>query len=178
MEPYQKGLDLLVEAISPISNVLRKNGFCFNLYGSDMEHKLEQLRAEVINKGIEDLIHFYDAVFSDEKYKVLETTDIFLIPSRFEGLPTGLLEALAYGVPALATDGSNMREEIDAFDAGWTAENTSDSIKAALLQIVEERRLIKNKGMNAFDLALNYDWDNIARNSHEIYKKLIMIDDL
>ena len=74
--------------------------------------------------------------------KIYAGCDIFLMPSRFEGHPTGLLEALAYGLPCIATTGSNMREEIELADAGWTADNDAESIRSALLSMISDKSVI------------------------------------
>jgi glycosyltransferase involved in cell wall biosynthesis len=82
----------------------------------------------------------------------LLASDVFLIPSRFEGHPMALIEALSYGLPCVATTtGSNMRREVEEFNAGWTADCSSESLKKALLEVISKETLLeKSKGARTF----------------------------
>ena len=173
LEPYQKGLDLLIEACSTIKEDLINSNVSIILYGSNMERKLDGIKKLVDEKKLNEVISFHEGVFGEEKAKVLRQADVFLIPSRFEGHPTGLLEALAYGLPCVATTGCNMRQEVEACNAGWGADNTSDSISKALIKMLNEKDLFAKKGANAYKLAMAYDWSNIAKKSHELYEKIL-----
>lgn len=173
LEPYQKGLDLLVYSCAAIKKHLEEAKVIIKLYGSDMEHKLDGIRQEVQSLGLSHIISFEDAVFGSEKETVLLNNDIFLMPSRFEGHPTGLLEALAYGLPCVATTGSNMRKEIEVADAGWTADNDAESIKDALLAMIADKDRFEDKGRNARNLAKKYDWNAIAKKTHDVYENLL-----
>jgi glycosyltransferase involved in cell wall biosynthesis len=85
----------------------------------------------------------------------------------------GLIEALAYGLPCMATTGTNMRPEIEQYNAGWTADNTVESIAAALEKMLKERDKLMQKSKNARALAEQYNWDKIAQQSHQIYEEII-----
>lgn len=173
MEPYQKGIDLMIEAVAQIKDELLSAHFKIDLYGSDFEHKLDDLKRMVNDCGLSEIISFHDAIYSDEKAQLLKTADIFVIPSRFEGHPTGLLEALSYGLPCIATTGCNMRKEIDDAGAGWTADNSAESIKEAFLCAIREKDLINHKSQNARALAMQYDWVRIAEKAHTSYVTLL-----
>ncbi len=173
VESYQKGLDMLVEAMGKLQNQLRKAHFTLDIYGPDRHHSLGPLRERITNLKISDLISFQDPVFGEEKARVLQEADAFVMTSRFEGHPMGLIEALAYGLPCVATTGTNMRPEIEQYNAGWTAENTVDSIVAALAKMLNERAQFAQKSAHARALAEQYDWDKIAQQSHQIYEKIL-----
>lgn len=173
LEPYQKGLDLLVEACAVVQNELRDNGVTIDLYGSDMENKATMVKKLIVDKNLSDIIFMHDGVFGVDKENVLRQADVFLIPSRFEGQPTAMLEALAYGLPCLATTGSNMRKEVEESNSGWGADNTVDGIVKALKRMMDEKNIFAEKSENAYSLATKYSWDKIAEESHRIYKELL-----
>lgn len=173
IEPYQKGLDLLIEACKGCKEIILNAGLQINIYGPDRVGRLGEIQALTRESGLENVISFYDGIYGDEKERVLLGSDVFIIPSRFEGHPTALIEALSYGIPALVTTGANMRKEIENFDAGWGADVTSDSIKNTIINMINERGLFKEKGEHARLLANSYAWDSLAKDSHEKYLKLL-----
>lgn len=173
LEPYQKGLDTLLHACGLIKEKLEEKHVHISLYGSDMEHNRPKLEEMITTFGLENIISLHEAVFQKDKDKVLRAADVFLMPSRFEGHPTGLLEALAYGLPCLVTTGSNMRKDIENADAGWGADNSVDSVRDALNLMIEDTDKFANKSINASELAKKYSWDAIAKHTHDEYEKLL-----
>ena len=173
IEPYQKGLDLLIDACIGIKEELQSANCTILLCGPDRVNKLKDLQQKVLEGGLKDIISFHDGVFGNEKVTMLLSHDVFLMPSRFEGHPLALIEAMSYGLPCVATTGSNMREEIDDMNAGWTSDTTEDGIKEALRRMIRDKQSIEEKGLNARELASKYNWSNIAAIGHESYGSLI-----
>lgn len=172
-EKYQKGLDLLVEAVGKAQGVLRKSRFTLDMYGVNQEETVDYLKDKISQWKIDDLIRINGAVFFEEKEKVLLNADIFIMTSRFEGMPMGMIEALSYGLPCIATIGTNMADEIKLFNAGWSALNNVECIEEALKKMVIERDCFEEKSNNSIKLADKYSWKNIAKRSHEIYENLL-----
>lgn len=173
IEPFQKGLDLFMQACNEIQNELRSAGVRISIYGSDQENKAHQVKKFVLENNMVDFITFNNPVFGKEKDFILKNSDVFILTSRFEGHPTGLLEALSYGLPAVITTGANMREEIEKYNAGWTSDITAEGIKDSLLSMISDKQNFNVKCRNARILAEKYTWDNIAERSHEEYLQLI-----
>lgn len=173
IETYQKGLDILVDACDQVKEELFAAKCFIHLYGSDRENKLEPLLQLINERGLSEIINFHGPVFGDDKANVLSNADLFLITSRFEGHPMGLLEALSYGLPSLVTTGSNMRSEVEAHEAGWGADNNADSIATAIKKMLSEKSKYKKMSRNAINLAKKYSWDAIAQKSHIEYEKLL-----
>lgn len=172
-ERYQKGLDILVAAVAATAAELRKAGFRLDLYGVDQSGTVEAMKQEMQEAGVEDLMIVHDAVYGEEKRKVLLGADVFVMTSRFEGLPMGLIEALSYGIPCIATVGTNLSGVIGEAEAGWIAENTAESVASALRQMVTDYGKAAKIGENARKLADRYTWDGIAKTSHEAYAKYV-----
>lgn len=169
---YQKGLDLLIEAIKGMSDHLRSNNFVFNIYGpiNDDYHKLQKC---IVTYNLEDIIYLHDSVFEEEKHNILSNTDVFIMTSRFEGHSLGLIEALSYGLPCLVSDGTFMTAEVKDYDAGWTCNNNPKDIAFALSCMIDDRNRFNIMGSNAIRLAKTYSWDNIAYKNHCKYKELL-----
>ena len=98
----EKGLDVLLSALPEI---LATQPVVLTVVGDGpertaLEHKAHGLPVEFVGymESPSDIASF------------LRSIDVFVMPSRWEGLPNALLEALACGVPVVATDVSGMAE--------------------------------------------------------------------
>lgn len=67
--------------------------------GGTEKGKLKKLSDDL---SISDKIHFEDT--KDNPYVYMENSDIFVLPSRWEGLPNVLIEAMIFGLPIVSTD--------------------------------------------------------------------------
>lgn len=98
----EKGLDILLSAMP---RILATQPVVLTVVGDGpertaLEHKARGMPVEFVGHmdAPSDLASF------------LRSLDVFIMPSRWEGLPNALLEALACGVPAVATDVPGMAE--------------------------------------------------------------------
>ena len=119
IDMHIKGLDILVRAAAEKQAFLRENLCCFRLYGPDCYDSKRKLTLLAEELGVGDIIEINGPVGEEEKEKVLLDSDIFIQLSRSEALPTGLLEALSYGLPCVVSKGTGLAELINSYDAGW-----------------------------------------------------------
>lgn len=173
IEPYQKGLDLLIEACSNCISEIKNAEMKIQIYGPDRVGRLAEMQKLVADKELDGIISFHEGIYGEEKERVLLNADVFIIPSRFEGHPTALIEALSYGLPALVTTGANMRSEIEEYNAGWGSDITASSIQSAIIKMIDERKTFETKGMNARRLSQNYSWSSLSKISHEKYTNVL-----
>ena len=123
--------------------------------------------------GLDDYFSFSDGVYGEEKKQLILDSDVFLIPSRFEGHPMALIEALSLGLPCVATTGSNMREQIEKSNSGWTANNNADSITNALIKMINSSDNYYEISKNAIELAMTFEWKKIALNNHLLFQSVL-----
>lgn len=103
----QKGQDLLAEAI-PL--LLRSHpGLHFVWVGEGEER--ERLAGMVTDRGIGARVHFIGHTPDVARY--YHAADLFAFPSRFEGAPFALLEAMLHGVPIMASRASGIPEVVE-----------------------------------------------------------------
>lgn len=171
---YQKGLDLLVDACCKVQNELRANNIIIKVYGPDYNGDKMRLQDMLAKNDIDDIIEIGDVILGKAKEEIMLQSDFFIMPSRFEGHPMALIEALSYGLPCLVSQGTNMRKEICRYDAGWGCDNISDDICTALLKVRRDKHKFLDKSKNARSLASKYDWNNLAREFHDSVNTLLM----
>ena len=170
---YQKGLDLLLNAIRLKKDILANDNVSFSIYGPKSPDT-EEMYKRIQELGLTELVSLKGETSGDAKKKVLLTSDVFILTSRSEGHPMGLIEALAYGLPCLVSKGSNMTKEIKDTDSGWTClGDNEESIGEALEAMVKDKKSFLTKSLNARTLAKNYDWDVLAKKFHEKLEELI-----
>ena len=143
------------------------------LYGPDRNGAKKIITEQIKENGLEKVVEIRDGIHGKEKERVLLESDFFILTSRFEGHPMGLIEALSYGLPCLVTTGSNMADEILKANAGWTSDVNEEGIMEALKHLLNEKDQIPVKGKNALELSKQYNWDLLAKNAHEKYELLL-----
>ena len=172
-EIYQKGIDLLIKAMGDNVEELIRHNVVLNMYGEGPRDVVDAIKKQIQQYGLNDVIKVNGAAYDDEKEKVLRNTDLFVLTSRFEGHPMGLIEALSYGIPCLITEGSNMKDEVENAGAGWTCENDSESISNAIRMILNNRVPLSEFSNHAAELSSRYVWDSLAKEAHAKYAELI-----
>jgi glycosyltransferase involved in cell wall biosynthesis len=106
-----------------------------------------------------------------EYAKLLVTADIFLFPSRIEGLPKVTLEAAASGTPILVFDDYQTPSVINGV-TGFQVK-TFEEMLDRLRQLIENRDLRLKMGAAAVEHAKKFDWDVIVPQWEEMFEKAI-----
>lgn len=175
LDIYHKGIDLLLDAITEAHKELKDSGFSLNIYGPH-RYDYENIKNEIETRGITDIASVNGEISGKEKEQAILDSDLFIMTSRFEGHPMGLIEALAYGLPCLVTPGTNMLEEVKKADAGWVCEGNVESIKDILIKVIVDKNKYDFKSLHAIELAKMYNWNNLAEDFHKELMKLINKD--
>lgn len=128
----RKGIYDLLKAVSECENRLEKN---IKLYlCGDGETKKVQ---ETVNRlGIQDRIEYIGWVSQDRMKRIYQDTMMMILPSYHEGLPMALLEAMAQGIPCIASNTDAVPELIEDGQSGILVEpgNVAE-IRQALLYL-------------------------------------------
>jgi predicted O-linked N-acetylglucosamine transferase (SPINDLY family)/glycosyltransferase involved in cell wall biosynthesis/predicted O-methyltransferase YrrM len=105
---YVKGYDLQLEAIAHLKeqSIWQSLHFVWAGEGSLREH----LQQQITELGVGDRVHLLGQRWDVVDW--LNAADIFLLPSRLEGMPLAIMEAMAKGLPVLASAVSGIPEEL------------------------------------------------------------------
>jgi len=101
-------------------------------------------------------------------------SDLFVLTSELEGFSTALLEAMAAGLPVVATAVAGIRERVENGKNGWLhpfrdAEGIAESMRQLLLD--EDRR--SSFAEAARQSAARFSWDNTVAAYESLYKNLV-----
>lgn len=159
---HQKGFDLLIHALTFQPD---QNNHLI-LIGKGEE--IDSLRSMAIRLGIKERVHFIG--FREDVPKLLSILDLYVQPSRYEGMPNTLLEAMAVGCPivASAVDGINEMIE-DGIDGLLVPPDDVDALEKAIQLVHQDyveakQRAIsaRRKAMTSFSVnAMVDDWEKV-----------------
>lgn len=114
-----KGLDLLLEALPGVLS--SHPGLVLHLVGAGDEEPA--LRSLCLRLGLECCVRFHP--FQEDPWPWLAALDLFILPSREEGLGSVALQAQALGVPVLGTRAGGLPEGVAHGRTGWLVEAES-----------------------------------------------------
>ncbi|MET6996600.1 glycosyltransferase family 4 protein [Chitinophaga defluvii] len=106
---YYKGYDVVLKALS----LLKKQGisdFMLNCAGDGTGEAIRELAKQY---DLTDSINILGILTKKKLYTLLDNTDLYIQPSRTEGLPRALIEAMSRGCPALASTAGGIPELLD-----------------------------------------------------------------
>ena len=105
---------------------------------------------------------------------LLAASDIFVLPSRYEGLPMTLLEAMAAGLPCVATDVGGNGELVDHSVTGWlVAQENPRELANRLGVLIEDGALRRRLGRAAREKAQRFDLDRMVARTFEVYETVL-----
>lgn len=146
----------------------------FVIYGGGPDEAMLRVLAQ--SSGVAERVHFRGLIAHDVMPKHLKACDIFIRPSRSEGMGNSFVEAMAAGIPVIATQEGGIADFL--FDAarnpgvattGWAVDaNAPQQIADAVIDIIEHPERVASVTETARALAMStYDWNLIARDMKE-----------
>lgn len=135
----------------------------------------EQLETMVITAGLQDRVIFHGEKHGPDKLALLNKMDVFVHPSRWDVLPTSILEAAAYRKPLLLTKATGFAEAVLHYGSGQIIQETdSFEISQAMkefLTLYNDDKLAEIGQSSEMMIKEAYDWHHIAKRiSTQLYK--------
>ena len=135
----------------------------------------EKLETQCKELGIENSVNFFGILPYERVAEEMMTSDMFIMPSFFEGLGCVYLEAMSCGLLTCGCDTNNgIREIIINKENGLLLkEKDSDSIVDAILFAIENPKEAKVIAEEGKETALQFTWINSARELEKAYNKVL-----
>jgi glycosyltransferase involved in cell wall biosynthesis len=132
-----------------------------------------EVRQAVESLGLGGQVHFLGS--RRDVPDLLQAMDIFVLPSYSEGVSLALLEAMAAGLPVIATEvGGNPEVVTDGATGLLIPPQDADALAQALERLLGDPTWSKELGENARDhVEANYSLERLGREINEIYEKLV-----
>jgi len=106
---------------------------------------------------------------------IYNMSKVLLLTSRFEGLPTTILESLACGTPVIASDVGGVSEVISNDLNGYLFDILSkEQVYENILNLIHDEKKLRRFGENGRKLIeKSYSWNIISNKIEKIYRQLI-----
>lgn len=132
---YPKGQKYLIEAVATMSSVHPHLVLLMAGRHGNLTSELENLKNHL---GLNGRVRFLG--FRNDVADVLAAADIFVFPSLYEGLPGAVLEAMALGLPIVASDIAPVREVVEENrNAVLVAPASSSGLAEAIAKLLADR---------------------------------------
>lgn len=174
----KKGIDVSLRTVRELR--LRNVPATLTLAGGGPDR--ERLAALATDLGIAGQVVFAGFLDEPELVRLRRRSHIFLHPSRTtaggnrEGIPNSLLEAMAWGLPVVATRHSGIPEAVTDHQSGMLiSEASADAAAAAILELVGNPGLYETISRNAAEVVrTRFSLDASRRNLEEHYAEALL----
>jgi glycosyltransferase involved in cell wall biosynthesis len=162
-----KGVDLLLQALPGIFQATGEKSVV--IAGSGPE--LSTLRRMASELNVASVVDFPGYVTGSEKSKLLRDAGALIVPSRYEAFSIVILEALASGIPVLASNVGGVPGLIRNDDNGLLfTKGNLDELTSTMIALIRDASIRERIGLAGRKSVGAYTWKNIARQTREVYE--------
>jgi len=134
----------------------------------DLRRSLESLASEL---GVDQRIEFVGSIPANQVADQIARADIFIRPSLSEGLGSAFLEAMAGGVPVIATNVGGIGDIVRDKETGWIVPvGDNQAIATAVEDIFVNWEKSERIIAQARELAERHHWQDIAERMNDIFQ--------
>lgn len=167
---FQKGLDTLLDAMRLVRST--RAGLELRIAGRGAD--ADSIRRRVLALGLEGNVRLYPDVSRPTALELLSGASLLVMPSRFEGLPMVAAEALAAGVPVLATDVGAVNEIVTAGESGvLIPPDDAKELADAMLRLLADDAARREMSRAARRDADRFRWDTVAEDHYRFLNGML-----
>jgi len=122
-------------------------------------------------KRLKAKVDFLGNIGRNELVKLYQNCSFFVSPSKWEGFGLIFLEAAACGKPSVGYETCAIPEVILNKKTGLLAKNY-DELSDHVKKLIEDKRLRKKLGKNAFSFSKNFGWGKVSEEYERLFEKV------
>lgn len=169
---YQKGYDTLIKAYAIVAS--RHPDYSLELYGGGDDRELYE---EIIKENkLEGKVLLFD--YAKDVTSIIAGCSIFVLSSRFEGIPNVLIEAMSVGVPTVATDctpGGPAFLTDNGKRGLLVPVDDIEAMASSICKIIEDKELSNRLSLAGKEICQLLDEKVIAQKWIEVFNQIIAI---
>lgn len=168
---FQKGIETLIEACG----ILKERGVTsYKLTVVGEGHLKDKMFALIDKFKIRDKVTFLGWKKLEELPDIYRSADVFILPSVMEGMASVALQAIACGLPIIASRVEGFQEVLEDNVNGLSAEYKNPIAFAnAIEKLIKSSELRASMSKNSIVKAKRFSWENIAKQYLEYYEKSV-----
>lgn len=172
---HKNAIDDVIRALTLLPTSVR-----FRIYGSGPEET--HLKSLATDLGVSTRVEWKGYIDHEDLPVALAACDIFVRPSRSEGMGNSFIEAMAAGLPVIATQEGGIADFLfdakrnsDTETTGWVVDKDSpEQITKAVKDILAHPDQVAHVTATAKRLVTEkYDWDLIAKQMRDVFNRLL-----
>ncbi|MEL7197058.1 MAG: glycosyltransferase family 4 protein [Pseudomonadota bacterium] len=133
---------------------------------------LEKLRSQVVSEELKDMVEFLGE--RSDVPDLMRRSDLYLNVSLYEGMPITLLEAMASGLPIIATDVPGNCELVIDDENGLKAPlGDPNAIAARISNLLSDNALYQTLSAGSLSRSADYSIENTAVKHRNLYASLV-----
>ncbi|KAA3646292.1 MAG: glycosyltransferase family 1 protein [Chloroflexi bacterium] len=169
---YQKGIDLTLQALSQLQDL----DWRYTVIGDGSE--LPILEAMAADLGIAERVDFAGWRGKSDLPVCYQDANLYVYPSRHEGMPNVVLEAMASGLPVVASRIAGNEELVIPDETGLLVPpDDVDALTDALRQLIPDAQRRQQMGQAARQrVEEHYTWRSVAEQYLELLEKAVEVN--
>lgn len=164
LEQKYKGFDVFIDAAAE----LKQRGATFRATIAGEGRFKASLEEQAASRGVGDEINFVGRVSRDEIFALLDRSDLLVMPSRTEGLPRAMIEAMARGVPCIGTDVGGIPELLD--ERHMVSPDRADALAALVERVMGDPAERAAMSRRNIEMARDYVSDILDLRRRQFYE--------
>jgi glycosyltransferase involved in cell wall biosynthesis len=162
-----KGIERLIDACKLLQS--RSVAFALVIAGEGASQYVQSLKAQASSLG--DAVRFTGFADDAKKQELFRSTDILILPSHSENFGMSVAEALAQGIPVVASKGTPW-SGLESHQCGKWVENSADALANAIEQLSKED--LSAAGICGRQwMQQDFSWPRVADSMIELYSKAL-----
>ena len=167
----KKGVNYLVEAAAILHEQLK--GWQIIIAGEGDSDYIANVKRQIHEEDLDDIVQLAGGVYGDEKWRLFQTADFFVLPTHSENFGLAIAESLASGTPVITTVGTPWSDLNTSRSGAWTEIGTQPLVETMrkFLTLTDEE--LEQMGRNGRKLIeTKYAANVMAKEMMAVYRSL------
>lgn len=168
----KKGINFLIEAAAVLRSELQ--GYKILVAGEGDADYVAEMKRMIADNGLQDIVQLVGGVYGDEKWRLFQTSDFFVLPTHSENFGLAIAESLASGTPVITTVGTPWNDLNDTNSGAWMEIGTQPLVETLRKFLALSDGELEAMGRNGRRLIEEkYSAYVMAKEMMEVYETLI-----
>lgn len=155
----KKGLDILVRAFALVVEKMASVRLAI-VGSSDPPEYVRLVENWIREYKVSDYVVMPGLLTGHERLAAFADADVFVFPSEAESFGFAMFEAMASGIPVVASSTLDYAAEVQGYDAGLVVRRDPQEFANAIVRLLGDADLRQRMGKNGLQLARAYSWES------------------